>query len=905
MDWLTTWFAREGFLPHGTCFTWTPTLLWAIVGADAVIAMAYFSIPLALGRFVQKRPDVQNRWMVGLFAAFILACGTTHLMDIWTVWQPDYGALALSKLATAAVSLATAVSLWWLIPRALKIPTVAQLQAAVTALEAEVGRRRTAEQHLADIEQSLAITLASIEAGFIATDRAGRVTHMNAVAERVTGWSQAEAMGQSLWTVFARDDRPAGLEQENPIEVMRRQGVTIEQPHHVTAVARDGRRTPVEVRAALARADDGAVRGLAMVFRDMTRLNNAEAERHRLAAIVDSSYDAIIGKTLDGTITSWNAAAQALFGHTAAQAVGASIQMLIPPEHVAEERQILDDLAQGRQVAPFETVRMRRDGRRIDVSVTVSPIRDATGRIVGASKIARDITQQRQAAAARLRAERLEAENRQIQAANRLKSQFLANMSHELRTPLNAIIGFSELLHSGAVPVDDPKHTHFLGHIGTSGRHLLQLINDVLDLSKVEAGKFDFHPEPVNLARLVTEVRDVLVTSAMRKQLRWTTDIDEALTDLVIDPARFKQVLYNYLSNAIKFTPQGGRITLRARGLGPSAFRLEVHDTGVGIAESDLARLFVEFQQLDAGHSKQHQGTGLGLALTRRLVQAQGGRVGVRSTPGVGSVFYLDMPRVTGPSAEIAPRWLVIEDDSPLQAEVVQGLQGAGFDVDVAANAEQAVHRAGGQAYDAITLDLQLPDQQGLGALARIRHKGPSRESPVRALTMPTGASRAATFAIANLLGKPLRTDEVVASMARLPTPEGRRLKVMVIDDDPLALELMEAALRELHIDAIGRLDARGALAELEQQPPDALILDLMMPGFDGFATLDALRRLPAGQALPVFIWTSMLLTDDEVATLTRSAQAILGKGGGALAQVLEQLGRWRPLPAPADAEPR
>ena len=914
MDWLTSWFARGGFLPHGTCFTWTPGLLWMMVGADAVIAGAYLSIPLAIGRFMRQRADMPHRWVAGLFSAFILACGITHLLDIWTVWQPDYAALALAKLLTALISLATAVALWPLIPRALKIPGVGQLQAANAALAAEVGRRRTAEQQVAEIEQALAVTLASIEAGFIAADTEGRVTRMNAVAEQVTGWTQAEAQGHSLWQVFAREDRPADIEQQNPVAVMLAQGITVAQPHTVVAIARGGQHTPLEVRAALTRAEDGTLHGLAMVFRDMTRINTVEAERHRLAAIVESSFDAIIGKTLDGYITSWNVAAERVFGYTAEQAIGASIQILIPPERQAEEAHILAELAQGHPVAPFDTVRRTRDGRHIAVSITVSPINDAMGRIVGASKIARDITQQKLIEESRQHAERLEAENRQIQVASRLKSQFLANMSHELRTPLNAIIGFAELLQSGAVPADSPKRQTFLGHIGTSGHHLLKLINDVLDLSKVESGKFVFYPEPIDLPRLVGEVVDVLHASTLRKQLRMQVDIDPALQGLVLDPARFKQMLYNYLSNAIKFTPEGGLVTLSARAAGPDSFRVEVADTGIGIAEADMPRLFVEFQQLDAGYSKQHQGTGLGLALTRQLVVAQGGTVGVRSTVGVGSVFHLELPCRPAPADAPAAggRLLVIEDDRPLRARMVQGLRAAGFEVDDAATGEHAVAKATGRAYDAITLNLRLSDRQGLGALARIRHAGASRDSPVLALTMPgvaadagnsadgVAAAEAATFAIANLLAKPIRTAEVAAALARLPVPNGRRIRALVIDDDPLALDLMRSTLRAMAIEPVGRLDARQALAELDQLMPDVIILDLMMPGFDGFATLDALRQRPAWRNTPVFIWTSMILTDAEVATLSRSAEAILGKGGGALAQVLDALGRWRPLPAHA-----
>jgi signal transduction histidine kinase len=228
--------------------------------------------------------------------------------------------------------------------------------------------------------------------------------------------------------------------------------------------------------------------------------------------------------------------------------------------------------------------------------------------------------------------------------SSRFKSSFLANMSHELRTPLNAIIGFAELLHDGLVSPDMPEHHEFLGDILTSGRHLLQLINDVLDLSKVEAGKLEFHPQPVVLRRLVHEVIAILRTGAAEKRICIEAETHPAVDDLDIDPYRLKQVLYNYISNALKFTPDSGRIVVRGQPEGDGMFRLEVEDTGIGIPSEDMDRLFTEFQQLDGGVAKRHAGTGLGLALTRRLVEMQGGRVGVRSTAGVGSTFHAILP---------------------------------------------------------------------------------------------------------------------------------------------------------------------------------------------------------------------------------------------------------------------
>ncbi len=239
----------------------------------------------------------------------------------------------------------------------------------------------------------------------------------------------------------------------------------------------------------------------------------------------------------------------------------------------------------------------------------------------------------------------LDAERRTAQTANQLKSEFLANMSHELRTPLNAIIGFAKLMAHGKVGPVSAQHQEYLGDILTSSSHLLQLINDVLDLAKVEAGRMDFHPQKIALSQLVREVRNILRTMAAAKQIRIEIAIDPDCEDLNLDPAKLKQVLYNYLSNALKFTPASGRIVVRARVEDTGMVRLEVEDNGIGIRPDALELLFTEFCQLDSGASKQYQGTGLGLALTKRIVEAQGGRVGATSAAGNGSVFFAVLPR--------------------------------------------------------------------------------------------------------------------------------------------------------------------------------------------------------------------------------------------------------------------
>jgi len=283
----------------------------------------------------------------------------------------------------------------------------------------------------------------------------------------------------------------------------------------------------------------------------------------------------------------------------------------------------------------------RKDGAPITVRLSGRLLRDKSGVVPCFELIAENMTA-RKHLENRLREQNLALEetNRRVEAANRMKSEFLANMSHELRSPLNGITGFSELLFDGKIgPVSD-QQKEILSRVLNSAKHLLQLINDVLDLSKIEAGRLEFHPESLSSCKLIQEVTGILAGLAAAKRIRIETKIEPEVATVVADPGRLKQVLHNYLSNALKFTGEGGRVRVNLRAEGSSEFRLEVSDTGVGISARDLEKLFVEFRQLDSSKAKRFQGTGLGLALTKRIVEAQGGRVGVQSTPGEGSTFF-------------------------------------------------------------------------------------------------------------------------------------------------------------------------------------------------------------------------------------------------------------------------
>ena len=504
----------------------------------------------------------------------------------------------------------------------------------------------------------LAAIVASSDDAIIAHDLDGNITLWNPAAERLLGYTPADVLGKSTLMLF-----PAGRRHDE-IETLKRVWSGENLSHFETVLAaRDGRVIEVSVTISLIVDASGRAIGASKIARDLTERKQADVAALRLGAIVESSDDAIVSKDLNGIVTSWNLAAERVFGWTAAEMIGQSITRIIPKERMDEEKFVLSQVRAGKRVDHFETVRQDKFGRPIQISLTVSPIRAADGRVIGASKIARDITRdkelvasQREAQAREEAARRqvLEVENRRIQEGSRIKSEFVANMSHELRTPLNSIIGFAELMVDQRLGPLPPKYAEFPSLILNSAGHLLQLINDILDLAKVESGKIDLKPERVQLASVVHDVASIASGLARQRDIRIDTIVAPEVGEAHLDPNRLKQVLYNFLSNAIKFSHEHSRVEVRIRTEGADHFRLEVQDWGIGIKAEDQDRLFVEFQQLDASTAKHYKGTGLGLALTKRIVEAQGGSVGVQAELGVGSTFYAQLPkRVTARSAGV------------------------------------------------------------------------------------------------------------------------------------------------------------------------------------------------------------------------------------------------------------
>ncbi|MFN3431538.1 MAG: MHYT domain-containing protein [Candidatus Sericytochromatia bacterium] len=374
-----------------------------------------------------------------------------------------------------------------------------------------------------------------------------------------------------------------------------------------------------------------------------------EASQRQLAAIVESSGDAIMSMTLDGTIISWNPAAEQLFGYSAAEAIGQPARILSTAAGQADSDDLLARLQRGEAVSHLETTRRHCQGHRIQVSLSVSPIRDADGTIVGISSIARDIGERKRAEAQAARwAARLAEANARLREADRHKDEFLSVISHELRTPLNFITGFASVLDDEVPGPLNALQRTYVGKILTGADRMLLLVNDLLDAAKLQAGKFDLAPQPTEYLPVIEEVVTTLRPLADRHGLRLDALI-EAEAAPFIDGPRIVQVLTNLVGNAIKFTPQGGRVTVRAFLRGDELVT-QVMDTGRGISPENIPRLFQRFQQLDMSATRDAGGTGLGLTICKALVEAHGGAIGVLSEPGRGSTFWFTLP-MSGKSA--------------------------------------------------------------------------------------------------------------------------------------------------------------------------------------------------------------------------------------------------------------
>ena len=750
LEFWKTLFASGLFIPDGHCYLWEPSLVSLHALSDSLLAIVYYIISITLVYFVRKRQALPFNWMFLLFGLVIAGCGTTHLIEVWTLWHPTYWLSGFVKAITAVVSLYAAVKLVQLLPEAVALASPAQPEIAGRELENQIALSQQVEDALEKTQARLRSILDIAKDAIISVDKNQRITLFNQGAEHIFGYTEREAIGQPLdlllpWR-FAEIHRQHVSSFAEAEETAKKMGERSE----VLGRRKDGTEFPAE--ASISKFELPGETIFTAIVRDISDRKRTEESISRLAAIVESSDDAIIGKTLDGIILSWNEGAEKIYGYTAEEVKGKHSSILIPPECIDEMPRILSKVSRGEKNQPYETVRLRKDGERITVSLTVSPTKDAAGRIVGASSIARDITYRKQVEAA---LEHLSRQNelilnaagegiyglnvegrctfinvaaakmlgyevaellaqpihdrahhskpdgtayplesspiyatlkdgaaRQVKdevfwhkdgssfpveylstpmeengeivgvvvtfkditerrAVEQSKDEFISIVSHELRTPLTSIRTSLSLLTSGLLNEQPEKAKWMLDIAMESTNRLVRLVNDILDIERIESGKTTMNKEACDAANLMVNAADVM--QAMAEKAGVTLSIAPASIQLRADADRIIQTLTNLLSNAIKFSPQGSAVSLSAE-CRDEYILFQVQDRGRGIPTDKLETIFGRFQQVDASDSRSSGGTGLGLAICRSIVQQHGGRIWAESILGEGSTFYFTLP---------------------------------------------------------------------------------------------------------------------------------------------------------------------------------------------------------------------------------------------------------------------
>ncbi len=494
----------------------------------------------------------------------------------------------------------------------------------------------------------------------------------------------------------------------------------------------------------------------------------------------------------------------------------------------------------------------------------------------------------------------LELRNEELGRASRLKSDFLASMSHELRTPLNAVIGFSDLLLAGDYGALDPAQEPVIRDVLGAGHQLLTLINDVLDLSKIEAGRVEVSAVPIDVAATAAQACKLLASAAARKSVRLVNRVPDGVLFAAADPDRLRQVVVNLVSNAVKFTPEGGSVTIEAAAES-GRVRLSVIDTGIGIAAADVPKLFVPFSQLDSGYARRFQGTGLGLSICKRLIELMGGDIGLTSELGKGTTLSLTLPasseevkpaapRIVRPQTiEVAPagkpRILVIEDedDDARLVELILGREG--YAITIAASAEDALAMMDALAPALLVVDLGLPGLSGLGFIEWLRASPRWNDTPIVVLSGRdlAGEERTRIEATVDCIAR--KGDVSRADFSRRikelcpppPKPAPRR-RVLVVDDNEANRKVLRAMLQRLPCDVIEAGDAPAGLLSVREQPPDVILMDIQMPGMDGLAATALLKADPSTSGIPIIAVTAHAMAGDADRAITAGCIAYIPK---------------------------
>jgi two-component system sensor histidine kinase/response regulator len=760
--------------------------------------------------------------------------------------------------------------------------------------------------------------LESAPDAMVIVDASGEIVLVNTQAEKMFGYRREELFGERVEMLVP--DRFRGQHPEHRTGYFAEPHTRLLGPGlELYGRRRDGSEFPIEIALNPLETEDGTL--VSSAIRDISERQRLEALAGHLGAVVESSADAIISKTVDGTIVSWNPGAERLYGYNKAEAVGHSSMMLVPAGHEDEGQPLIDRVVGGDRVEEFESVRVRKDGSLVDVSITMSAVRDAKGNVIGASTIARDVSDHK-----RMEVE-LRASREEALAASAMKSAFLANMSHEIRTPLNGVIGMSDLLLDSSLDREQREHARLLK---SAGETLVAVVDAILDFSKIEAGAMLLECVELDLLEAVEDACDLIADSAERRGIELTVDLDPELPEIVCgDAVRLRQMMTNLLSNAVKFTSDGDvTISLRAIESNEAVtnVRFEVADTGIGIEPDRLEQMFEPFMQEDDSTTRRFGGTGLGLAIVKQLVEMMDGEVGVTSVRGRGSTFWFTLPLERGKASRQSKddkvplaghRLLVVDDNEANRHLMVQLARRWELDVTAVPDGPQALDRLRDAArqqrpFDCAALDMHMPRMDGI-ELAHAIHRDVCFPTPALVmLTSTTDQRRDARDAGIDIhVTKPLRRSRLQSALAEALGIQMRRNHpgaehdpgrgaessplILIAEDNDINQILAVSMLKRRGYRTQVAGDGREALAMLDKQGYAAVLMDCQMPELSGYDTTRELRHREQGRSsTPVIAMTANALRGDREKCIASGMDDYLPKP--LKPEDLEQiLSRWAP----------
>jgi PAS domain S-box-containing protein len=800
----------------------------------------------------------------------------------------------------------------------------ANLTAANEALLLEIAERKRTEDKLRESEEQSRLITENVADLIAVLDLEGRRVYNSPSYKGILG-DPTKLQGTVSFDEIHPDDR---AKIKAIFEETIRTGIG--QIAEYRFLLKNGSIRYMESQGSVIRDAEGKPTKVIVVSRDVTRRTRMEKmlreSESRFRLFVQATNDAVWDWDLLTNLFWWNEGVTTLFGYDRDE-VGPDATWWTEHIHPEDQEGVLSGIymqIDGDGKSWSDEYRFRRkDGSYAKILDRGYIIRDDNGkpvRIIGAKM---DVSEQKRAQeeitklnesleqrvaerTAQLAAvnETLEERNREVERMTRLKSQFLASMSHELRTPLNAIIGFADLLQDGTSGAISEKQKKFVKHIQQAGRHLLDLINDILDLSKIEAGQLNFQPDNFSAEGALPEVLSVIKPLAMKKHIEVRTKLAPGLT-LFADRVRFKQIIYNLLSNAIKFTPEGGQVDVESAKV-EKFVRFSVTDTGVGIRPEDCGAIFEEFRQVGQTTRGVTEGTGLGLAICKRLVQQQEGTIWVESEIGKGSRFSFTLPeghpipKFTDAASGVVPLrsvraqpLILVVDEEPVSRELLANhLVGENFQTVIASSGDDGLAKARQLQPDVITLDIIMPGKGGWMILSELKANPITAHIPVVVVSIVDDKSGVLAMGAAECLVKPVSKEILLKALLRqLPGSKAGRPAILVAEDDPVTLRVVQERLRAAGYSPLLARNGQEAHDILWRIRVDAIVLDLLMPEMSGFDLLRLIKENPRLREIPIFVLTSKELTDAEAEFLKRESCACFQKGAQWGPELITQLG--------------